>query len=262
MAHLFFELINNSRIIGGSTEKCSGEVEKFYKKFIKGEVTKSSAEVAEMVKLVENSYRDLNIAFSNEITMICNQLHMDPYEVIALANKHPRVNLLNPGIGVGGHCLPVDPYFIIESSPTSSKLIQASRSINQQIPEYIVSKLENLLKPIHNPKVGVWGVTYKGDSEDARNSPAMEIINILKGKNYNLRLYDPLVSGISSPQDKHNSIKDVDLLLILVNHKEFRNENFSLITSLMKSPIVFDAINIIDKSKISKNLVLYNLGNI
>ena len=196
--NIIFELINNSRIVGGSTERCSQAVEKFYKQFIKGEIITSSAEIAEMVKLVENSYRDVNIAFSNEITMICNQLLIDPYKVIGLANKHPRVDLLSPGIGVGGHCLPVDPYFIIKASPNNSKLIQNARSINDKIPEYITARLENLLRPISNATIGVWGVTYKGDSEDTRNSPAMEIINVLKSKNYKLKLYDPLIQGMSS----------------------------------------------------------------
>lgn len=260
--NIIYELIYNNRIIGGCSKKCGEIVAEFYKFFVKGEITISSSEVAEMVKLVENSYRDVNIAFSNEITTICNDLCIDPYQVISLSNKHPRVNLLTPGIGVGGHCLPVDPHFIINKAPNCSKLVQVARSINDNVPQHLVSKFKKILMCTDNPKIGVWGLTYKSNSDDIRNSPAMEIVNLLKKENYTVYIYDPLVDDFSSPKNKYESSQDVDLLLILVDHDEFKEENYSRVIKSMKSPIIFDTANIIDKSKISDDVSLYNLGNI
>lgn len=260
--NIIYELSYNNRIIGGSTKKCGEIIAKFYKEFVNGEIIVSSSEVAEMVKLVENSYRDVNIAFSNEISMICNDLSIDPYEVIFLANKHPRVNLLNPGIGVGGHCLPVDPYFIIEKAPNFAKLIETGRSINNKIPQYIVSKIKKILEFTNAPKIGIWGIAYKGNSDDIRKSPAIEIVNLLKKEDYTISIYDPLVEGFSSPQCKYESISNVDLLLVLVDHDEFKEENYLSIIELMKYPRIFDGTNIIDKSKMSDDISLYTLGNI
>lgn len=260
--NIIFELINNDRVIGGYTRQCGSIVGEFYKRFINGRVHITTSEIAEMVKLVENSYRDVNIALVNEIAMICNRLSINPSKVIALANKHPRVNLLDFGIGVGGDCLPVDPYFIIKKAPDLSQLMQVSRSINDSIPEYIVSKIEKVLEPINAPKIGIWGVTYKANSDDTRNSPAMKIVGLLKSKDYDISIYDPLVDGINCNKTKYESIVNADLLILLVNHDEFKEENYKLISSFMKTQIIFDPINIINKSRLPSDIRLYNLENI
>ncbi len=261
--NIVYEFYNNNRIIGGCTNICGITIAQFYSMFVKGEIFVTKAEVAEMIKLVENSYRDVNIALSNEISIICNELSIDPYEVIRLANKHPRVNLSEPGIGVGGHCLPVDPYFIVANSPNNSKLIQTSRWINDNMPEYVVLKIEKILSSVNNPKIGVWGIAYKANSDDIRNSPAMKIVSLLKEKGYNLSLYDPLVTDMSSDSCKANSYINSNLLLILVDHDEFKVANYSYICALMKEPIIFDATNkCIDKSQSLDNIVLYSLANI
>lgn len=260
--NIVHELIHNDRIIGGCTEKCGEVIGNFYSKFVEGEVFITSSHVAEMVKLVENIYRDVNIALVNEIALICNFLSIDLYEVINLANKHPRVQLLNPGIGVGGHCLPVDSYFLIDKVPDLSKLIQISRSINNDIPPLIADKLERLIRSLNLSNIGIWGITYKGNTDDIRNSPSLKIGQILLEKGFNIKLYDPLVKSINSNYHKYASILGSDILLLLVNHNDFVEEDYNMITKLMRTPVIFDATNIIDGSTLSKEVILYNLANI
>lgn len=259
---ILYELVHNNRIIGGCTENCSNKVKNFYEKFVKSEIHTTTADIAEMVKLVENSYRDVNIALANELMITCNKLGIDPYDVVSLANKHPRVNLLDFSIGVGGHCLPVDPYFIIDSFPETSKLLATARNINNSMPKYIASKIERFLNQKNNPKIGVWGVSYKKNSSDIRNSPALEIVNILKDKGYCVNIYDPLVNGINYDKIKYESIMDSNFLIILVGHDEFIEEDYEEIASLMDSPIILDGANILEKINIPKNVEHYNLMKI
>lgn len=260
--NIIHEMVYNNRIIGGCTEKCGEIIGDFYSQFILGEIIITKSYIAEMVKLLENTYRDVNIALVNEITIICNEMAIDPYEVINLANKHPRVNLLKPGIGVGGHCLPVDSYFIIDNALNNSKLIKTSRSVNDRIPKYIADKLIKLLKEINGSKIGIWGLAYKGNTDDLRNSPALEITEQLKLEGFNIHLYDPFIKSIGSENDKYNSIFQSDILLVLVNHDEFKDEDYLQICKLMNNPIIFDGVNIIDSSKLTKEVILYDLGNI
>lgn len=260
--NIIHEMIYNNRIIGGCTEKCGEIIGDFYSQFILGEIIITKSYIAEMVKLLENTYRDVNIALVNEITIICNEMAIDPYEVINLANKHPRVNLLKPGIGVGGHCLPVDSYFIIDNALNNSKLIKTSRSVNDSIPKYIADKLIKLLKEINGSKIGIWGLAYKGNTDDLRNSPALEITEQLKLEGFNIHLYDPFIKNIGSENDKYNSIFQSDILLVLVNHDEFKDEDYFQICKLMNNPIIFDGVNILDRSELTKEVILYDLGNI
>lgn len=257
--NILYELVHNNRIIGGCTENCSYKVKSFYEKFVKGEIHTTKAEVAEMAKLVENSYRDLTIAFSNEVLMICNDLNIDPYDVIYLANKHPRVNLAQFGIGVGGHCLPVDPYFIINKCPTSSNLLINARKINDFMPQYLLSKIEKFITKVNRPKIGVWGVAYKKNTSDIRNSPSMEIVNLLKNKGYNVNIYDPLVDGINYDNVKYDSVYNSNFLIILVDHDEFLEEDYKAIADLMNTPIILDATSIINRIALPEDFIYYDL---
>lgn len=257
--NILYELVHNNRIIGGITENCSNNVKKFYEKFVKGEIHTTTAEIAEMVKLIENSFRDVTIAFANEILLSCNELNIDPYDVIFLANKHPRVNIPNFGIGVGGHCLPVDTHFIIDKFPNSSTLINTARKINDSMPKYIVSKIEKFLNKVDNPKIGIWGITYKKNTSDIRNSPSMEIVRMLKDKGYDVKIYDPLVDAINYDNIRYESVLRSNFLIILVDHDEFLKEDFNEIAKLMDTPIMLDATNIIEKINLPKSFEYHNL---
>lgn len=191
------EIENNSRIIGGITNECAYRALQIYSSFVKGEIILTDTDTAEMTKLIENVYRDVNIALSNELTKICNKLGINVLHAIELANKHPRVNLLNPGPGVGGHCIPIDPYFIIEKAPELSAIISIARETNLSMPHFIVLKINEILKDILKPKIAVWGIAYKGNTDDIRQSPALEIIERLRELDYNIKIYDPVVKNKS-----------------------------------------------------------------
>ena len=166
-----------------------------YQSFVEGEIYLTDATTAEMAKLVENSFRDVNIAFANELSRICDKLDLNVWEVVGLANKHPRVNILKPGPGVGGHCVAVDPFFIVEKAPEEAKLIKTTRRVNDSMPDYIVEKVERAVKQAHikAPIIACLGITYKAETGDLRGSPALNIVRRLREKGYTIRAYDPYV---------------------------------------------------------------------
>lgn len=252
------ELLYNSRIIGGVTKSCENMAKSFYQHFVKGEIVTECVDVVELVKIVENSYRDINIAFANELALLCSSLHIDVFRVIELANKHPRVNILKPGIGVGGHCLPVDGYFISSSYPEHTKLISLSREINDKMPIVIGEKIYEYLKNYNEPIVALWGIAYKGDSNDTRNSPAVEILSLLKSRDIEVRVYDPVVyeHDMSYGID---SLSSADLLIILVSHKEFIDFNYNKYVPLMKNKIIFDGVNLLDEKTLNENIKIIKL---
>lgn len=252
------ELVNNNRIIGGITPLCSDKAVELYKTFVKGKMLKTEAKTAEMTKLMENTFRDVNIALSNELTKICNHLSINALDVIEMANNHPRVNIHKPGPGVGGHCLAIDPYYIYSKAPDLAKIIKLARDTNKSMPEYVVQNVEKLLKADKKKIISVFGVTYKPNVDDIRESPSLEIIEILKRKGYSINIYDPHVKNInyvSFEQALYNS----DLLLCLVGHSEFENINFAEIKNLMKTPMIFDVSGII---KENKDITVINYGNL
>lgn len=256
--NIIYELTNNSRVIGGSTKKCEDKTKSFYQSFVKGEIITENVDIVELIKIIENSYRDVNIAFANELSLLCSKLNLDVYKVIELANKHPRVNILNPGIGVGGHCLPVDSYFISTVHSDYTKIISISREINDNMPKIITEKIIKILNNFDNPVVALWGLAYKGNSNDIRNSPAVEILNLLRNKNTVVRVFDPVVYN----QDMNfgvETLKDANLLMILVNHNEFVEFNYNKYISLMKTKIIFDGVNLIDKSTLDDGIKIIKL---
>ncbi|WP_167629247.1 nucleotide sugar dehydrogenase [Listeria valentina] len=255
------ELIYNNRIIGGITDACTEAGKAVYNTFVQGELLATTASAAEMSKLMENTYRDVNIALANELVKVCDELDIDALEVIDLANKHPRVNLHSPGPGVGGHCLAVDPYFIIEKAPRQTPLIQASRTVNSLMPSFIVQKVEDLLHNIAKPKIAVLGLTYKGNIDDIRESPAMEIFDqLVFHANYQVRAFDSHVQADFVSTDFKETIDEVDLVLILTDHHEFKNLKLEDFEAAASEVIILDTKNIATQLTNSDNY--YNLGSL
>jgi UDP-N-acetyl-D-mannosaminuronic acid dehydrogenase len=217
------EIVNNDRIIGGLNNTASQKTAKIYKSFVKGKIHITDDITAELTKLVENAYRDVNIAFANEIDSICSKLNISTFDVINFANKHPRVNILTPGIGVGGHCIPIDPLFISEIVPENSKMIKIAREINDQKPTSISKQILLLLKEIKNPKIVVGGISYKKNVNDIRESPALKIIELLKEKGVKVSIFDPVVFS-KQKGELIKFCKQKDLLVILVPHDEILKE--------------------------------------
>ena len=232
---IFKELIANDRVIGGICQKSCELACLFYSKFAKGFLHITDDKTAEMVKLVENSSRDVQIAFANQIAAMCMQVGIDPFQVIELANRHPRVKLLSPGCGVGGHCIAVDPYFLIEQFQNETRLLQVARQINEHKPQQVIDQIlykVNELKELGvvRPNVLALGLTFKADVDDLRESPALQIAIALNNhsKDFNFYAYDHNVSketaknlGLGFVSDVWKSIKLADIIVILVKHKEF-----------------------------------------
>lgn len=261
---ILYEIINNDRVIGGCTPNCAEKAAEIYREFVKGKIFITDASTAEMAKLMENTFRDVNIAYANELVKICSKLNINALEAIALANRHPRVNILQPGPGVGGHCIAVDPYFIASKAPELAKLILTSRQINCEMPHYIFSKVKELVAGICLPKIAVFGITYKGNIGDIRESPALEIIQLLKDEGFTVNIYDPYVEyeGMELTNLKE-AVKNADLILILTDHNEFKDIDYYEIAGQMRTAVVFDTKNIIDVKKYDKSLITcLNLGNI
>lgn len=240
--HVITELVENDRIIGGMTEKCSEKAIELYNMFVEGEFYVTATRTAEMAKLTENASRDVSIAFANELSIICDQLDIDVWDLINVANRHPRVNILKPGPGVGGHCIAVDPWFIVSAAPKHSKLIQTARAINDAKPAWVIEKLELKIveyfsdHPSQKPSdlvVACYGLAFKADIDDLRESPALEILRRVTKINAGVTLaVEPNISDL--PHD----LADAELVqfddahvrahihLILVDHKSFKERKF------------------------------------
>ncbi len=226
------ELVENDRIIGGMTPLCASKAKALYQLFVKGNCLTTNAKTAEMTKLTENAFRDVNIAFANELSMICERLTIDVWELIRLANHHPRVNILQPGPGVGGHCIAVDPRFIVHAAPKESKLIRAAREVNDEKPKFIVEKIKAVAEALSTPVIACFGLAYKADTDDLRESPAVEIIQLLaqRESHYHFLIVEPnimkLPSGFLSDErfklvSIEEALKSANMIVLLVNHKEF-----------------------------------------
>ncbi len=239
------ELVNNNRIVGGITSKCTEKAAEVYKLFVKGDIIKTEAKTAEMSKLMENTYRDINIAIANELTKICNELNVNVLDVIEMANKHPRVNILKPGPGVGGHCLAVDPYFIYSKVPNDAQLIKKARDINNSMPEFVIASVEKLLNYNKEKIISIFGVTYKPNVDDLRESPALVIVEKLILKGYNVKIHDPYVKN-EKYFSEEEALKNSDLLLCLVAHNKFKKINIKKLKELMNNKLIFDVVNVFE----------------
>lgn len=226
--NIIFEIKNNPRIVGGSTKRDSKEVKSFFSSFVNGEIIETSSNIAEMCKLTENSFRDVNIAFANELSILCNRYSMDVNEVIKIANLHPRVNVLNPGIGVGGHCIPVDPWFLINNFKKETKLLQSARIVNTNKTDYVIKaiirEINTFSKKMNKkPIVSFLGLSYKPNTEDIRESPAVKIINETKSYINDYFIVDPFVNKFlgKKPTPLDVAINNSDLIIKLVAHDCF-----------------------------------------
>ena len=225
------ELVENDRIIGGMDEASTAAATQVYKMFVKkGECIATSARTAEMSKLTENAFRDVNIAFANELSLICDQQGINVWELISLANRHPRVNILQPGCGVGGHCIAVDPWFIVNQNPETAKMIRQARLVNDYKPKYVVEKVIDAVKGIERPTIACLGLAFKPDIDDLRESPALDITIELAKLGYNILAVEPNIHELPNKLSSLENVKltelskatrDADLIVVLVKHKEF-----------------------------------------
>ena len=256
---IMHELIHNNRIVGGVTPACTAKGVDVYQTFVQGEIIETNAKTAEMSKLMENTFRDVNIALANELAKVSNELGINALDVIEMANKHPRVNLHTPGPGVGGHCIAVDPYFIIAKAPESAKLIHLAREINSSMPSYVVDNVKTLLEKVNGNKVTVFGLTYKGNVDDIRESPAMDIYHLLKAEGLDVTAYDPHVTLDFVAPDVQSAVTDSDLVLVLSDHNEFKDLSQADF-SPMRTQQMFDTKNVVKKVPVGVGYM--NYGNL
>lgn len=241
---ILIELVENDRIVGGINKISTEKAVEFYSTFVRGEVLPTDSRTAEMAKLTENSFRDVNIAFANELSLICDHEGINVWKLISLANRHPRVNILKPGPGVGGHCIAVDPWFIISRAPELARLIRTAREVNDYKPDWVINKVKNNAAKFKRPVIGCLGLAFKADVDDLRESPAVDIVrrliedevgnilvsepNIVKHDDFDLHPYEYVV-------------EQSDILLLLVDHKQFRG----LKASELKEKILIDTRGVI-----------------
>ncbi|MDD9174987.1 UDP-N-acetyl-D-mannosamine dehydrogenase [Aliivibrio sp. S2TY2] len=225
------ELIANDRVIGGMSKACSERAVELYQTFVRGECIITNARTAEMAKLTENSFRDVNIAFANELSVISDKLKINVWELIKLANRHPRVNILNPGPGVGGHCIAVDPWFIVDSCPDDAKIIRQARLTNDAKPHYVIDQIEKAADEFKRPVIACLGLAFKADIDDLRESPALQIVEELAGKNIGQifavepnvdSLPEGLVHAGVEQVTLETALEKANIIVVLVDHKQFK----------------------------------------
>lgn len=252
--NMVYELKHNSRTIGADDEKIGQKIADIYRKVTDGEVVVTDIKSAEMTKVVENTFRAVNIAFANELAKICHHDGMDVYEIIKICNMHPRVNILNPGPGVGGHCISVDPWFLVGDYPSLTKVIWESMKVNDSMPEHVLERISEIMEK-NNMKdysrVGLYGLTYKENVDDFRESPTLQLLECQKKHLANpLKVYDPYISKDIVENQYHDLdkfLKDVDLVVVMVKHDEIKNNQEKLLDK-----IIFDTQNIINIKKTEK----------
>ncbi len=244
--NMVYELLHNSRTIGADDKAIGEKVKELYASFCQGEIVVTDIRTAEMTKVVENTFRDINIAFANELVKICRSDNMDVYEIIRIANKHPRVNILSPGPGVGGHCISVDPWFLVGDYPTYSNLIKQARLINDSMPDFVLERIYNIMKENgikEVAKVGFYGLTYKENVDDVRESPTLQMLESMERHlAHGVKVYDPFIKTDMVENQYHDFdafLNDVELVVLLVGHDEIK-ENMDK----LKGKIILDTRNI------------------
>ena len=247
------ELVDNERVVGGVDPASTQKAVALYKTFVNAALYETDCTTAEMVKLSENSYRDANIAFANELSLICDQMGLDAWEVIRLANKHPRVKILSPGPGVGGHCIAVDPWFIVEKAGPLARVIRVAREVNDSMPEAVAKKVGKALNGKKPATIACLGLSYKADIDDVRESPAVEVVKLLAKKGHTVRCHDPLAKSHNGYQIMalEDCLKNADCAVILVDHKIYKELDWRSHLSLMAAPLIIDTRGIIKHSSFS-----------
>ena len=232
--HILKELVKNDRVIGGLSRRCAESVVSLYKLFVEGECTLTDSKTAEMCKLTENAFRDVNIAFANELSVICDKLNINVWELIDLTNRHPRVDILQPGPGVGGHCIAVDPWFIVNSAPSEAKLIRLARETNDAKPIYLIDQILQISENTDHPIIGFFGLTYKPNVDDFRESPSLEIVKAVTRKltKVEILVVEPFAKDLTMHLNGASNAKLVELeealdkaniLVMLVDHEMFQD---------------------------------------
>lgn len=242
------ELIENTRVVGGITPESAEAGCALYATFVKGEILATDATTAEMVKLMENTTRDMNIAIANEFARLAEKFGVDVWEAISLANRHPRINILQPGPGVGGHCISVDPWFFVETAPELTPLIYQARQVNDGQPHFVIEKVKQALGSLREKKIAALGLAYKPDVDDLRESPAMEVVHLLQEEGAHVKAWEPFkpqatLPGINMASSLYAAIRDADALLLLVKHTEFLNLDPVQITSKSTARVAIDCVN-------------------
>jgi UDP-N-acetyl-D-mannosaminuronic acid dehydrogenase len=242
------ELRTNARVVGGRTPQDARIVRDLYASFCEGPISVTSLPVAEFVKVVENTFRDVNIAFANELAIFAEELGVDVWETIELANHHPRVNILAPGPGVGGHCIPVDPHFLSDANPFVTELIQSARRVNDRMPYRIVRRIAELVDPGRGRKIALLGAAYKADVSDARESPTVRVDALLRERGYSTAIYDPLVERFHRPlcRTLEETVTGADALVLLTPHTLFATIRPQEVASLMRTPRLVDTRKFFD----------------
>ena len=248
--NMVYELKHNSRTIGADEREVGERVKRLYASFCEGEIVVTDIRTAEMTKVVENTFRDINIAFANELAKICRSDSMDVYEIIRIANMHPRVNILSPGPGVGGHCISVDPWFLVGDYPGLANIILAARKINDGMPEFVLGRIYEIMKKegiTDVSRVGLYGLTYKEDVDDMRESPTLQMLECMERHlaGGRVKVYDPYIEAEVVANQYHGLdafLEDVDLVVVMAGHEEIRKNG-----NRLKGKIVLDTKNIYAK---------------
>lgn len=231
---ILHELIHNDRVVGGLTPEAAAKAAELYRKFVQGRIVETTAKTAEMCKLTENSYRDVNIAFANELSLICDKDGIDVYELINLANLHPRVKILQPGCGVGGHCIAVDPWFIVSRDPENAQIIHTARKVNNHKADWVVEKIDQAVRDFREehdrePIIACLGLAFKPDIDDLRESPALHITGALVGRSFEVVAVEPHIESHGSLKlvTLEHALQNADILVGLVSHTAFKNADFT-----------------------------------
>ncbi len=236
------ELRSNPRVIGGRKPSDAAAAARLYATFVRGNVELTDCLTAELVKVVENTYRDINIAYANELALLGEELDVDVWEAIRLANAHPRVNILSPGPGVGGHCIPVDPHFLSNANPFVTELIQTARRINERMPHIVVRRIERFTPP--RTKIALLGASYKANVDDTRETPTRAICSLLQERGYSVAICDPIATRFSSPlQTLQAAVQDASAIVLLTDHEEFRALSPLDVGKRMRARVLIDTRN-------------------
>lgn len=243
--NMVYELFNNNRTIGADNKLIGNEIKKIYSSFCRGEIVVTDIRTAEMTKVVENTFRAVNIAFANELAKICRHDNMDVYEIIKICNMHPRVNILQPGPGVGGHCISVDPWFLVGDYPSLAKVIDESMKTNDSMPDFVLNRIYEIMREndiIDFKRVGLYGLSYKENVDDFRESPTLQLLESqARHLAEPLKSFDPFFDYDLAPNQYHDFdkfLEDIDLIVIMVNHDHIKNNMYKL-----KNKIIFDTRN-------------------
>jgi UDP-N-acetyl-D-mannosaminuronic acid dehydrogenase len=242
------ELIENARIIGGITPESAKAGHDLYTIFVRGNIIETDATTAEMVKIMENTTRDLNIAIANEFSRLAEKFGVDVWEAISLANLHPRINILSPGPGVGGHCISVDPWFFVEAAPELTSLIYHARQVNDRQPHYVVEKVKQAIGDLEGKKIAALGLAYKPDVDDLRESPATEVVRLLQNEGAQVKVWEPYkpdakIKDVNMSPSLEDALADADLILLLVKHTEFLALDPNDVASKTRARLAVDCVN-------------------